>query len=102
MIAEHEVHGKGCYAVWCEGFQCNHIIPTIKSEWATIIWEFNGDLEKPTFTPSVRISYEEPDELNGPRKDRCCHFFITNGMIQYLSDCTHEYAGKTIELKDTK
>jgi hypothetical protein len=28
-----------------------------------------------------------------------CHSFVKNGYIQYLSDCTHEFAGLTIELQ---
>ena len=31
-----------------------------------------------------------------------CHSFVTDGKIQYLNDCTHEYAGQTIELEDIK
>lgn len=49
-------------------------------------WDFNGDFEKPTFRPSMR------NVTTGE------HFFVTDGKIQYLSDCRHEMAGKTIEM----
>jgi hypothetical protein len=26
-----------------------------------------------------------------------CHVFVKAGEIQYLSDCTHELAGKTVQ-----
>lgn len=28
-----------------------------------------------------------------------CHSFVRNGKIEFLSDCTHELAGKTVELE---
>lgn len=40
-------------------------------------WNFNGDFERPTFTPSV---LESPSRADGH------HFFVTDGRIQYLSD----------------
>ena len=33
-------------------------------------------------------------------KDTICHSFIRDGFIEYLSDCTHSLAGKTVELKE--
>ena len=57
-------------------------------------WEFNGDYDKPTFRPSILMT----TTYNG--KDVCCHSFVTNGKIQFLSDCNHELAGQTIELPD--
>ena len=59
-------------------------------------WGFNGNLEKPTFTPSVLVSWHE-----GSVK-KVCHSFVTDGHIQYLADCTHILAGKTVDLADWK
>lgn len=28
------------------------------------------------------------------------HCFVRNGKIEYLSDCTHEMAGKTVDCMD--
>jgi hypothetical protein len=42
-------------------------------------WKFNGNLERPTFTPSVN---ENPDLPEGH------HFIITDGVIHYLKDRT--------------
>jgi len=58
-------------------------------------WTFNGDYEKPTFSPSILVKtghYPKPEDI--------CHSFVTDGMIQFLSDCTHELAGQTIEIPD--
>lgn len=78
--------GNGAYRFHCPGCLCSHIIPTTPNE-NKVYWNFNNDLEKPTFTPSINyIGY--------------CHFHITNGQIQYLGDCNHEYAGRTIDMLD--
>ena len=61
----------------------------------TSCWTWNGDVDKPTFHPSIltRIDYTDIG-----REDFCCHSFVNDGLVQFLSDCSHEYAGKTMEL----
>ena len=51
-------------------------------------WTWNGNVNSPTLRPSV-LSRQPPI---------VCHSFIKDGQIQFLSDCTHEYAGKTVDL----
>lgn len=58
------------------------------------IWSFNGDLEKPTLSPSILAQWDEGEVK------KVCHSFVKDGMIQYLNDCTHELAGQTVELGD--
>lgn len=53
-------------------------------------WEFNGNLERPTFSPSMLIY---PNGLHG--RD---HFFVRDGKIEYLSDSEHGLAGKTVDM----
>ncbi|CAD5236032.1 hypothetical protein PP187_gp043 [Klebsiella phage vB_KvM-Eowyn] len=71
-------------------------------------WLFNGDVDKPTFQPSVLVTWTEPsdnpDEFDNPAKDinKVCHSFITDGKIQYLGDCTHRFAGQTLDLPEVK
>lgn len=59
-------------------------------------WTFNGDMENPTFRPSMLINYDmcENPEIGLVRE----HFFVTNGKIQYLADCHHNMAGKTVDM----
>ncbi len=59
-----------------------------------VVWQFNGDLNNPTVTPSILSTFP----LRSGTK--ICHSFITNGMIQFLSDCTHKLAGQTLELPE--
>jgi hypothetical protein len=83
-------------------------------------WQFNGDTNKPTFSPSILvIGKKEPDVdpetgdfargANGKyivdyrgvlvgATDTRCHSFITDGVIKYLSDCTHDLAGEEVAL----
>jgi len=53
--------------------------------------EFNGDLNRPTVSPSLLQNFV-PGAM--------CHSFIRDGMIQFLSDCTHKLAGQTVELPE--
>ena len=53
-------------------------------------WTWNGSTESPTLRPSV---------LTRSHLFRC-HSWINDGKAQFLSDCSHEYAGQLIELGD--
>lgn len=57
-------------------------------------WEFDGDIYFPTFNPSIRSRHQ----IYGEAAERVNHVFIRNGKIQYLADCTHEFAGKTLRM----
>jgi len=76
-------------------------------------WTFNGDLDRPTFSPSLLVrsgKYANPEWYakltSQERRDfadrisNVCHSYIVNGQIQYLHDCTHKYVNQTIELPD--
>ena len=53
------------------------------------IWTWNGDMIRPTFSPSLLV--------NGSTEQRC-HLFVRDGQIEFLSDCWHELRGKTVSL----
>lgn len=56
-------------------------------------WCFNGDTERPTFSPSILV------QGGNERGDTRCHMFVRDGQIQYLSDCTHALAGTTVPME---
>jgi hypothetical protein len=60
-------------------------------------WTYNGNEARPTFTPSVLVTYQD---LSGEGRDERCHSFVTDGRIQFLADCTHELKGQTIDLPE--
>jgi hypothetical protein len=77
-------------------------------------WDWNGDYEKPTFSPSILVTHPVwvPEITEDNWQEWCahpwqqtqhtkiCHSFVRDGQIQYLTDCTHELAGKTVDLPD--
>lgn len=67
-------------------------------------WQFNGDLERPTFGPSVKteqvLGHRMDHETDSATGFGVCHSFIKDGRIQFLADCTHALAGQTVDLPD--
>ena len=73
-------------------------------------WQFNGDFNKPTFSPSILVKCKRDitdDEVKRIMKgekleipDIICHSYVKDGMIQFLSDCTHSMAGQTVEIPE--
>lgn len=59
-------------------------------------WHFNGDLERPTISPSVLVRWTQGER----HVKQVCHSFVRDGRIQFLTDCTHALAGKTVDLPE--
>lgn len=94
MRTKEYTEGTGYYFIMCPACKVHHTIWTKEKERPN--WKFNGDFEKPTFSPSVRIQWTDHETETKEQ----CHFFIVNGNIQFESDCTHELKGKTLPLID--
>ncbi|MDI1362523.1 DUF6527 family protein [Methylotenera sp.] len=86
------------YSFYCVGCKFTHPVHTKVGSHNGSQWGWNGSMDKPTFTPSVLVQYPWGEE----RKPMVCHSFVTDGMIEFLADCTHEFAGKTVELPEFK
>lgn len=84
-------NGKKQYEFICPACNCEH---TFDDRWL-----FNHDYNKPTISPSFLqegfLGFKDEAPMYGR-----CHSFINNGMIQYLGDCSHELAGKTVKLPE--
>lgn len=92
---------------WCPGCDDVHGIHTNAEGW-----NWNGNLELPTFTPSVLVTmtkwkgtFEEYGKWTRPTHptvepggECTCHSFVTDGKIQFLTDSTHTLAGQTVDL----
>src|ERR1700674_3545649 len=76
----------GGHAHWCPGCDKMHVIPKA--------WMFNGDVEKPTFSPSALHQWTWGPEMTEHR----CHYFVTEGRIEFCGDSLHALAGKTVPL----
>lgn len=92
----------------CPGCKTHHALTTGPGGWG-----WNGDGDRPTFTPSVlvtgsKVTKDENGKWTGGwERDasgnlikEVCHSFVTDGRIQFLGDCTHELAGQTVDLPD--
>lgn len=87
--------GELIYLFYCPGCKHPHFARTVPSTTKppedNHVWSFNGNFEKPTFSPSINVRY-------APEEKTTCHFFIVDGTIQYCGDCTHQYSGQTIPM----
>lgn len=79
------------YAFECPGCKSDHMIST-NLKFSPIAWEFNGDVNSPTFSPSLLVWGSEPTLR--------CHSFVKNGKIEFLSDCFHGLKGQTVDLPE--
>jgi len=70
---------------WCDGCKTHH--------WADARWNFDGNVESPTFSPSFLVR-------NTPNQGDVCHSYVRDGQVQYLNDTTHALKGQTLPLKD--
>lgn len=80
------------WAFQCPGCEHTHVF------WVNgqVTWSFDGNEECPTFSPSLLNT--APDHVDP--KQRRCHLFVTAGKISYCEDCTHDLAGKTVDLPE--
>ena len=101
-------------AFMCPGCKETHAI--YHGEGVGARWGWNGNADKPTFTPSVLVrsghyapGYQDScwctwhrDHPDKSVRFSCkqCHSFIVDGNIQFLSDCSHELAGQTVPLSE--
>ncbi len=87
--------GKGKtigYLFWCPGCEGLHAFHT-ENHGDNPVWKFNGDLNNPTFSPSLGV-------IGTSKKGYDCHLFLRNGKLQFQKDSKHALAGKTVELPD--
>lgn len=107
----------GWATFYCPGCECDHSIPVEEGTNAKP-WGYNGNVDAPTFTPSLLRKSTKLTELGERQYDSylidnkmpesgeldnvpvVCHTFVTDGKIQYLGDCTHALANQTIDLPD--
>lgn len=88
--------GGGGLAFHCPGCKRRHLVYTGPGSGPRWMWD--GELTRPTFTPSVRVSYEGRDAGEDGAPPALCHFFVSEGRMQFLTDSTHELAGKTVDM----
>ena len=84
------------YLVDCPGCDA-HYIRTVPEDGQPV-WTFNGNMDKPTFSPSVRSRWDYDQETK--QFKQVCHFFLIDGIFEFCSDCTHELAGQKVPMPE--
>src|ERR1051326_4906541 len=95
--------GEGCYFHGCPACEEMHPLPDS--------WPFDGNLEKPTFSPSFKQSGvrrifdasgnwtgEWMRDANGNTLPFICHYVLRAGVLHFCGDCTHALAGQAVPL----
>jgi hypothetical protein len=98
------VEGAG-YSFHCPGCGQHHVFYT---EGDGPKWSFNGDTDRPTFSPSLKNSHPGQPAVEDPEKPEeaipafCCHLHVENGVLKYCPDCTHAFAGLNVPMEDVE
>lgn len=71
------------------GFSGLHML-SVNSPQSQPSWGWDGNLEAPTLSPSILTRYN----------DHICHSFLRDGVFEFLTDCTHDYAGMSVSIPD--
>lgn len=87
---------------WCPACEGPH---AIRIEGGPPVWTFDGNYDKPTFSPSILLFHTETADDNdkplpAPVRVTLCHYFIKAGQIVFCSDCPHKLSGQTVDLPD--
>jgi hypothetical protein len=90
------------YAHWCPGCLEMHVLPNS--------WNFNGNIDKPTFTPSfkhggIKRVFQDGKwtgewelDVHGNSIPYVCHYILTDGILNFCGDCTHGLSGKSVPI----
>lgn len=92
------------HLLWCPGCETTHVLPANG-------WMFNGNCERPSFSPSFKHSgmqrlFEHGRWTGEWKRDAAgapipfvCHYILTAGVLNYCGDSTHALAGRAVPLQ---
>lgn len=63
-------------------------------------WNFDGNVNSPSFSPSMNIAWGKLADPKWNGEGGRCHYFLRSGKLQFLADCTHAFAGRTVDLPE--
>lgn len=67
-----------------------HILP-VNTDQTSPSWHWDGDLEKPSLSPSI---------LTKGHDGLVCHSFLKQGIFVFLGDSTHSLSGEAVDIPD--
>lgn len=90
------------FGYWCPACNSMHTIAVKQKNHSGASWTFDGNLQAPTFGPSINYRVNTPDmkEYQPNCGTTICHHFVQGGNIQFCGDCTHSMKGQTVPLPD--
>lgn len=102
ITATDRIAGAEWVFFWCQGCQRRHgaRVGVQSSTDPRETWDWNGSLDKPTFTPSILVTYSGADAGRDGAPPARCHSWVADGRIEYLGDSTHAMAGQTVDLPE--
>jgi hypothetical protein len=81
--------GRELLGYWCQGCDCIHVVNTAGEERPR--WAWNGDVDKPTLSPSIRTFWPANQDRGELTR---CHHFLRDGVIEFLPDSgAHQLRG---------
>lgn len=90
--------------MWCPGCEDVHAVEVAEPASR---WEWDGNLDAPTISPSIKvtgvqwdadISFHKPRHAVATGGQTICHSFVKQGHWEFLSDCTHVLVGQTVPM----
>jgi hypothetical protein len=89
-IKRHDTGEHYAWGIQCPGCGYEHCLNHT----------FDGNVDRPTFTPSILVTYNGKDADTPEGCPSRCHSHVTHGRIAFLKDSTHALAGQTVELPE--
>ena len=65
-------------------------------------WTWNGSVDAPTVKPSILTRGAGRICRDCQYVEQVCHSWVNDGKVQFLDDCTHEFAGMTMDLLEVE
>lgn len=86
------------YMFWCPGCDSEHLVTTEGPQ----AWTFDGNLDSPTFSPSVLVRTGRAVDPTFVREEgdppEICHSFVRSGRLEFCADSQHHLSGRTVPL----
>jgi hypothetical protein len=103
-IGAAQGYTAGGLAHWCPACGEMHAFALDGKNASGAQWTWDGNVEHPTFTPSMHIKIGKYADQNWQEEtageSSVCHYILTAGVINYCGDCTHAMKGQSIRLPD--
>lgn len=92
-MAKARLESDGKLFWWCPGCLREHGVPIAGMD-GHAVWEWNGNAEFPSLTPSVKVLPTLVHPL--------CHSIMTAGQLHFCADTSHKLAGRTVDMEELK